>query len=58
MIGMTLEYGIRKESACAFVTYGALLCGPLGDMEEGMRFGKLALRMLSKFEARDLESRV
>lgn len=54
LVGMTLKYGICKESACAFVTYGALLCGPLGDLEEGTRFGKLAGQMLEKFDAQEL----
>jgi histidine kinase len=58
MIGWTLELGICKEAACAFATYGALLCGPLKDMDEGVRMGKLSQNILDRSNCNDLKTRV
>jgi len=33
--------------------YGAFLCGPLNDMKNGIRFGKIALSMLERVEKTD-----
>jgi hypothetical protein len=58
MIGWTLEMGICEETACAFATYGALLCGPLNDIDEGVRMGKLSQNLLGRFNRNDLRTRV
>ena len=45
MVKLTLEYGLCDVSSVGFVTYGMLLCGVGNDIEEGYRFGELAMRV-------------
>jgi histidine kinase len=45
-VRVTLEQGASAEGAGALVVYGALLCGPLGDVSQGQRFGRLGVALL------------
>ncbi|MEG4960530.1 MULTISPECIES: AAA family ATPase [unclassified Microcoleus] len=58
MIRLSIAYGNSPESACAYVWYGVLLCGAMGDIESGYRFGKLALPLLEKFDANTLKAKL
>ncbi|HEY9874687.1 MAG TPA: AAA family ATPase [Candidatus Obscuribacterales bacterium] len=58
MISLSREYGNSSESAYAYVFYGCLLCGAMGDIESGYRFGKLAIALLDKFDANLLKPKV
>ncbi len=53
---LMLRFGANGDTPNAFVTYGMLLCGRMGDIKEGHRFGKLALKLLE--QCNDHESRV
>jgi predicted ATPase len=53
---LMLRFGANGDTPYAFVTYGILLCGRMGDIKEGHRFGKLALQLLE--QCNDHESRV
>ena len=53
---LMLRFGANGDTPYAFVTYGMLLCGRMGDIKEGHRFGKLALKLLEQYN--DHESRV
>ena len=37
---------------------GIILCGHIGDIETGLRFGRLGLALLDRFDARELEAEV
>ena len=58
MVHLSLEYGNCSLAAYAYGLYGLLLCGVLGDIEAGYKFGKLALRVLEKFAAKEIKCRV
>ncbi|HSF76664.1 MAG TPA: serine/threonine-protein kinase PknK, partial [Microcoleus sp.] len=57
-IALSIKYGNSPESAFAYVWYGVLLCGGLGDIESGYRFGKLAILLLEKFNSITLKSKI
>ncbi|MEG4626570.1 AAA family ATPase [Microcoleus sp. w1-18aA5] len=57
-IALSIKYGNSPESAFAYVWYGVLLCGGLGDIDSGYRFGNLAIYLLEKFNAITLKSKI
>jgi len=58
MLILSLQYGNAPQSAFAYTLYGMLLCGKLEDIENGYRAGKLALKLLDKFNAESLKPMV
>ena len=58
MISRSLDDGNSLESAYGYVVYGLLLCGPLQEIEIGYRYGKLALKLLDKFDAKEIRVRI
>jgi predicted ATPase/tRNA A-37 threonylcarbamoyl transferase component Bud32 len=58
MIHLCIQYGNSPQAASGYVVYGLLLCGPLGEIEAGYRFGQLALNLLDRFDAQELKSYV
>lgn len=58
MVQLSLRHGITEISAFGFATYGLLMCGVLGDMSEGYRFGQIGLALLDKFKAKKWLSQI
>ncbi len=58
MVALSAEHGYSSWSACAYVLYGLLLCGALGNLDAGYHSGKLALRLLEQFDARQVKCKV
>jgi predicted ATPase len=58
MVKLTLEHGVTPISSVAFSLYGMLLCSNGRHIEEGARYGDLALKMLDRFQAKQLIPRV
>ncbi|HEY9873085.1 MAG TPA: ATP-binding protein, partial [Candidatus Obscuribacterales bacterium] len=58
MVNLSIQYGNCSSSAFGYVWYGTLSCESLGDIESGYRFGKLAINLLDKFDARELRAKV
>ena len=58
MVHITLQAGVCNYSCVGFATYGMLLCGFLGNIQEGTRFGELSLKLLDRFEAKEFIPRV
>lgn len=56
-IRLSLKFGNASLSAIAYGQYGLLLCAS-GDTDLGYKTGQLALRLLEKFETRELKSKV
>ncbi len=48
-VNLSAKYGNAPESAMAYGTYGMLLCGIVGDIDNGYRFGGLAMNLLERF---------
>jgi predicted ATPase/class 3 adenylate cyclase/tRNA A-37 threonylcarbamoyl transferase component Bud32 len=57
MIALSVSYGYTAQSSHAYASYGLILCGELGEIERGYRFGQLALFLLDRFEAREYKPR-
>lgn len=57
MMKLTLVDGISAISSVAFAGYGALLCFS-GQIEEGFRYGTLALELVEEWNAQSFQSRV
>jgi len=53
LVQLSIKYGFCSISPVALAMYGAFLCGPLNDMKNGIRFGKIALSMLERVEKTD-----
>ncbi|RCJ37022.1 serine/threonine protein kinase [Nostoc minutum NIES-26] len=58
MVNLCVQYGNSSFAAYAYSFYGLILCGPLQDIESGYRFGKLSLKLLEQFDARELKAKV
>jgi predicted ATPase/GAF domain-containing protein len=50
LLNLTLKYGNSQYSSYAYVVYGSILCDLLGNIDAGLRFGKLALEILEKYK--------
>ena len=57
-INFSVKYGNTSFSAFVYAGYGLILCGFLGDIESGYQFGKLALSVLERFNAKEQKARV
>ena len=54
-VNLSVRYGNANSSAFAFAAYGSILCGVIGDIENGYKFGKLAIRLVRRLNARENE---
>jgi predicted ATPase/GAF domain-containing protein/tRNA A-37 threonylcarbamoyl transferase component Bud32 len=55
-VNLCLQYGNSPQAANIYALYGTLLCGVKRDIKNGDKFGKLALRILEKFNIIKSES--
>jgi predicted ATPase/class 3 adenylate cyclase len=56
MVQLSVEHGNSPPSTVGYVDYGILLCSILGAIADGQEFGKLALRLVDKFNAKAFET--
>ncbi|WP_432666123.1 AAA family ATPase [Wukongibacter baidiensis] len=56
-IEISMKYGNSVQSPFAYCTYGTILCGLLGNIDDGYKFGKIGLRILEKTESNELKGR-
>ncbi|MGC1309133.1 MAG: AAA family ATPase [Phormidesmis sp.] len=57
-LNLSLRHGNIALSAYAYATYGQILCGIVGDIDQGYQFGQLALTLLSRFDDKRLKAKV
>ncbi|CAB9516638.1 expressed unknown protein [Seminavis robusta] len=57
MVRLTLQHGLSPLAAHGFHLYGMVLV-KLGNIEDGYRFGRLALQLLEKFPSKALEAKI
>ncbi|MEG4528683.1 AAA family ATPase, partial [Microcoleus sp. C2D2] len=55
-INLSVQYGNASVSPYAFAIYSFLLCG-MGDIERGYQLGELALRLVSKLNAKEIQAK-
>src|SRR6516162_4758292 len=53
MVRLSLRYGNNAVSCFAYGSYGVILCGVLGFMRKGAVYGRLALDLLEKLNAKE-----
>ncbi|MFN4762967.1 adenylate/guanylate cyclase domain-containing protein [Gillisia sp. Q332] len=58
LVSLSLKYGNTQVSSFAFATYGVIMCGVLGAMKTGYKFGKLGLILLEKYKAKEWKTQV
>ena len=57
-VNLSLEHGNTAASSYAYATYGLILSGEaVGDVESGYQFDQLAIRLLDRFDAKELKAR-
>jgi len=56
-ITLSVQYGNTPEAAFAYANYGLILCALASDIENGYHYGQLALKLLDKFQAKELKAR-
>lgn len=56
-IDLSVQYGNASVSPFAYGVYSLLLCGVVEDIERGYEFGQLALRLVSKLNAKEIEAK-
>lgn len=57
-VNLSIKYGNTIASAYAYATYGLIMSGEaVGDVETGYQFGRLALRLVDKFNAKEIKAR-
>jgi predicted ATPase/signal transduction histidine kinase len=55
-VNLSVQYGNASLSPYAFAIYSFLLCG-MGDIERGYQFGQMALRLVSKLNAKEIQAK-
>ncbi len=58
MVNISVAYGNCPSACVGYAFYGGLLCGALDDIELGYKFGKLAVSLLDKYDARFFKAKV
>lgn len=53
-IEISVKYGNSIQSPFAYCTYGVILCGLLGDIDNGYKFAQIGLRIIEKSENKEL----
>ncbi|MCT7997012.1 AAA family ATPase [Laspinema olomoucense] len=56
-VNLSLKWGNTSESAYAYSFYGLILCSISEDFQGGFQFGQLAIQLLYKLNAREVEAR-
>ncbi|MBD2163515.1 AAA family ATPase [Calothrix membranacea FACHB-236] len=56
-VNLSITYGNTPFSPYSYGCYGQLLCGVQGDIDLGYQFGKLALKLLEKFNFKEQKAR-
>ncbi|MFC1848919.1 response regulator [candidate division CSSED10-310 bacterium] len=58
LLDLTLKHGNSIGSGYAYVCYGVMLCGTLGDIELGYQFGNLAFKIIEKLDTKGIYCKV
>ncbi|OYE05762.1 ATP-binding sensor histidine kinase [Nostoc sp. 'Peltigera membranacea cyanobiont' 232] len=57
-INLSIRFGNSPLSAFAYVMYGVMLCGVIGDIDSGYKFGKLAESLLPNFQTKEVTGKI
>ncbi|MDZ4878975.1 MAG: Sensor histidine kinase RcsC [Chroococcidiopsis cubana SAG 39.79] len=56
-VDLSVQYGNAAVSPFAYAVYSLLLCGVIRNIKRGYEFGQLALRLVSKLNAKEIEAK-
>ena len=56
-LNLSVKHGNALDSILFYTAYGLVLCGVIGNIESGLEFGKLALQLSKKLNAKSSEPR-
>jgi len=48
-VQLSTKYGNAPESASFYAAYGLILCGVMGDIDTGYKFGQLSLKLVERY---------
>ncbi|HEY9651053.1 MAG TPA: serine/threonine-protein kinase PknK, partial [Coleofasciculaceae cyanobacterium] len=57
-VNLSVQHGNASVSSFAYNLYGFLLCAVVGEIERGYEFGQLALMLISKFNAKEVSTKI
>ena len=57
MVNLSIKEGNSPPSAYGYSFYGLILCAGVVEIEAGYRFGQLALKLIDKFNAKEIKAR-
>lgn len=57
-VKLSIKHGNAPESAHSYSLYGLVLCGIVGDIDSGYKFGRLALNLLERFNNKKTKTKV
>ncbi len=57
-VNLSIKHGNTTWSTFAYVFYGVVLCGVVQDIESGYQFGKLALNLMERLNAKKLKAKL
>lgn len=57
-VRLCVQSGNSPMAASAYASYALVLCGNLGDLNAGYRYGQLALKVLEKYPSKEYHARV
>jgi predicted ATPase/signal transduction histidine kinase/CheY-like chemotaxis protein/tRNA A-37 threonylcarbamoyl transferase component Bud32 len=55
---LSIKYGYTEDALLIYSFYGVALCGIIGDIDTGYKFGKIALNILEKLNIKTLATKV
>jgi predicted ATPase/signal transduction histidine kinase len=58
MVSLSLQFGNTSASSMGYINHGLVLSAFLGDVKTGYSFGKLALDLADRLNARELQGRI
>jgi predicted ATPase/class 3 adenylate cyclase/tRNA A-37 threonylcarbamoyl transferase component Bud32 len=56
-VNLSIKHGNTVFSTYTYAVYGLILCGVLGDIDNGYQFGNLSITLLEKFNVKELKAR-
>jgi predicted ATPase/GAF domain-containing protein/tRNA A-37 threonylcarbamoyl transferase component Bud32 len=57
-VNLCIEQGHSALAAFSYSWYGTILCGAMGDIDKGYHAGKIAMKLLDKFDANLIKCQV
>lgn len=56
-VSLQIQYGNAAQSPFAYAMYGTIVCGVIFDIESGYQFGQLALNLLERLHAKQIQAK-